>query len=227
MNLLNATLPGNIATWSADVGGTPPNIGTAVYNPTVGIPASGQVEYNTGYSTIPLGVSGGTYPGKFYLQVANGSVDMTINVVGYWLPISWAEDRNGYRAVSLGVLTHAEGHYSTAMGNTTTAGGDNSTAMGQNTLAGGTSSVAMGAYTQARGDYSTAMGYNVDTGIHSGAFIYGDSTSHDLISNDLDDQFKVLAITLWAVLRVAVSNHSQLFDGTGKLDQYPAAAPAG
>ena len=53
MNLLDATASGNIATWSADAGSTAPNIGTAVYNPTVTVPTPGQVRYNTGYTTIP------------------------------------------------------------------------------------------------------------------------------------------------------------------------------
>jgi len=76
MNMLDATTSGNIATWSADAGATAPNIGTGVYN------ASNT--FNTGYATIPVGAAAGSNPGRFYLSVANGQIDMTINVVGYW-----------------------------------------------------------------------------------------------------------------------------------------------
>lgn len=88
MNMLNTTASGNIATWNADAGNTAPNIGTGVYNPSVLAPSSGQVLYNTGYTTVGVGSSSGANPGQFYLQVANGSIDMTINVVGYWVPVS-------------------------------------------------------------------------------------------------------------------------------------------
>ena len=115
MNMLNATLPGNVSTWSPKVGATAPNIGTAVYNPTVTNPAAGQVQYNTGYTSVPLDTASGL-PGRFYLQVANGQIDMTINVVGYWLPISIGEIRNGASAVALGLQTTAGGFSSTAMG---------------------------------------------------------------------------------------------------------------
>ena len=89
MNMLNATAAGNIATWSADSGAVVPNIGTGVYNPSAINPAAGQVLYNTGYTSIPLGGPAGANPGKFYLQVANGQIDATLNVVGYWLPFQY------------------------------------------------------------------------------------------------------------------------------------------
>ena len=89
MNMLNATAPGNIATWSADSGAVVPNIGTGVYNPSAINPAAGQVLYNAGYTSIPLGSPAGANPGKFYLQVANGQIDATLNVVGYWLPFQY------------------------------------------------------------------------------------------------------------------------------------------
>jgi hypothetical protein len=154
MNLLDATAPGNIVTWAADTGPAP-NIGTAVYNPTVSSPAAGQVQYNTGYTTIPLSGSG-----YFLLQVANGQIDMTINVVGYWLPISWSENRSGNHAIALGHGTMASGDYSTAMGVDTTASGYESMATGYNTHAIGSTSTAMGFATTANGDNSTAMGWN-------------------------------------------------------------------
>jgi len=169
MNLLNASASGNIATWSASVGPTAPNIGTAVYNPTITGPAAGQVQYNTGYSNVPVGYGSGS-SGRFYLQVANGQSDMTINLIGYWMPISWAETRGalgvalGYGttaenySTAIGVDTFANGNSSTAMGYNTHAIGDNSTAMGFATHAVGDSSTAMGIRTSAAGDYSTAMG---------------------------------------------------------------------
>jgi len=167
MNLLNASTSGNIATWSARVGPTAPNIGTAVYNPTVTSPAAGQVQYNTGYTSVPIGPpppSRGDLvasdPGGFYLQVANGQVDMTINVVGYWLPMSWGENRSGYRAVSLGNHTTASGESSTAMGEGTAASGEGSTAAGTDTIASGYGSVAAGFLSKATGTDSFAMGAN-------------------------------------------------------------------
>ena len=220
MNMLNATAPGNISTWSASAGPTAPNIGTAVYNPTVGSPSPGQVQYNTGYTSVPLGAAGGSN-GRFYLQVANGQIDMTINAVGYWLPISISEIRSGAGAVALGLQTTASGfistamgenttasgNYSTALGGGTTASGYMSTAMGVNTTASGSISTAMGASTTASGDYSTAMGdatvasgllstamgSAVDTAGHKGSFIYGDSVHSGAVGNSHDDQFTVVA----------------------------------
>jgi len=157
MNLLNTTASGNITTWSVDAGAMPPNVGTAVYNPSVSSAAPGQVQYNTGYTSIPVGVSS---PGRFYLQVANGQTDMTINLVGYWLPISWWETRSGYHATAFGDVTTASGTYSTAMGSGTLASGDTSTTMGYSTIASSPFSTAMGYHTTAAGYVSTVMGYN-------------------------------------------------------------------
>ena len=157
MNLLNATASGNIATWSADVGTTAPNIGTAVYNPTAVSASSGQVQYNTGYTTIPLGDPTLSNPGRFYLQVANGQIDMTINAVGYWLSVSRGEQR-GLHAIALGEYTEATGAYSTTMGTSTFASGYASTAIGDATAARGTYATATGYGTNADGDYSTAIG---------------------------------------------------------------------
>jgi len=89
MNMLSTTASGNISTWSADTGPTAPNIGTGVYNPTVDSPAAGQVQFNTGYTTVPVGSPGSDKAGRFYLRVANGQLDMTMNVVGYWLPLRY------------------------------------------------------------------------------------------------------------------------------------------
>ena len=86
MNMLNTTAAGNIATWNPDGGTTVPNIGTGVYNPTVVSPVAGEVAFNTGYTTIPVGGISGSNPGRFYLKVANGQIDMTINIVGFWVP---------------------------------------------------------------------------------------------------------------------------------------------
>jgi len=223
MNLLNATAAGNIVTWSADAGSTAPNIGTAVYNPTAASPMAGQVQYNTGYTTVPVGTSS---PGKFYLQIANGQIDMTINAVGYWLPISWEEIRSGSRAnalgfqatatgvdstaigyqahaeggssMALGALTQAKGNNSTATGVGTIASGSDSTAMGNTTVASGFASTAMGGFTEAGGDYSIAMGNNVTTGGHNGSFIFGDaygfpSSPRTPARNTADNQFLVVA----------------------------------
>jgi len=170
MNLLDATAAGNIATWSASAGSTAPNIGTAVYNPTVASPMTGQVQYNTGYTTVPVAPNG-SYAGRFYLQVANGQIDMTINVVGYWLPISWGETRSGAYAIALGQGATAHGNYSIAMDGATADGdssiamgyqatttADNSTALGRGTTASGKNSLAIGFGTIASGEISTAMG---------------------------------------------------------------------
>lgn len=126
MNLLDATTSGNIVTWSADAATTAHNIGTAVFNPTVASPAPGQVQYNTGYTSVPVGYDG--IPGRFYLQVANGQVDMTINVVGYWLPVSLGETLGGTAAVALGIGTAATDYGTTALGVGTTASFNASTA---------------------------------------------------------------------------------------------------
>ena len=217
MNLLDTTAAGNIATWSADAGTTTPNIGTAVYNPTVASPAPGQVQYNSGYTSVPVGYLTGANPGRFYLEVANGQIDMTINLVGYWLPISWAENRSSHYAIALGLhttasgdgstamgyfttasglvstamgeSTYANGNASTAMGFGTTASGINSTAMGYSTIASGVDSTAMGWGTTASGDFSMAMGANVSTGGHGGSFIYGDASTRSLATNTADNQF--------------------------------------
>lgn len=145
MNLLNASDSGNITTWSADAGTITPTIGTAVYNPTVASATAGQVQFNSGYTNVPVGISSGSNPGRFYLQVANGQTDMTINLVGYWMPVSWNEDRSGNHAVALGESTAASGYAATAMGSGVVASGVYSTATGQNTIASGSTSVAMGA----------------------------------------------------------------------------------
>ena len=164
MNMVNPTESGNIATWNADNGTSAPNIGTGVYNPSV--------TYNTGYSSIPVGAASGSNPGKFYLQVANGQIDMTINVVGYWRPVSWGETNGnpnaialGYKttstgnaSIALGVFANATGNNSTALGTETTASGNYSTATGYYTVASGPQSTAMGGVTTASGSYSTAMG---------------------------------------------------------------------
>jgi len=173
MNLFSATAAGNIVTWSADAGATAPNIGTAVYNPTVGSPAPGQVQYNTGYTTVPVGALGSSNPGRFYLQVANGQIDVTINLVGYWLPVSWAETRDGYRAVALGDNAVASGSQATAIGPYATAKGDDSIAVGTQTTASGNFSTAMGYQTLASGNFSTAMGYQTTaSGAYSTAMGY-------------------------------------------------------
>jgi len=219
MNMLNASAPGNIVTWTADAGSAP-NIGTAVYNPSVATPMAGQVLYNTGYTTIPLGSD---IAGKFHLQVANGEIDMTINLVGYWLPISWSETRSGnhgiafgegttasgdnsmamgfntsaigLHATAMGAGTGASGAYSTSMGRGTTASGDYSVAMGYSTQAIGAFSTAMGNTTTASGNFSTAMGYNASTAGHTGSFIYGDNSSllNQGPANTADNQFLVVA----------------------------------
>jgi len=171
MNLLNTTASGNIVTWSADTGSAP-NIGTAVYNPSVASPAAGQVLYNTGYTTIPLGKD---IAGKFHLQVANGQIDMTMNVVGYWLPISWNETRSGDHAIALGTGTTASEVYSTALGYNTVADGGFSLATGYKTEASGGVSTALGYQTVAAGNSSTAMGANtIASGVNSTAM--GDNT---------------------------------------------------
>ena len=159
-NMLNATAPGNIRSWADDQGTTGPSAGGGVYNP--------EVLYNTGYSTIDVGA----VDGGFYVSVANGQIDMTVNVVGYWRPIGWGVTANGSRSTAtgeqtkatgsdstaMGFGTMASGNYSTAMGATTTASGTYSTAMGSLTIAGGPASTAMGSSTIASGNISTAMG---------------------------------------------------------------------
>ena len=78
---LDTTAPGDIRMWSTDDGTTGPSAGTAVYNPSVPAPGAGQVIYN-GASVF---VSVGATDQRFYISVANGQLDMTINVVGYWV----------------------------------------------------------------------------------------------------------------------------------------------
>ena len=176
LNMLNATASGNIATWSADVGPSVPNIGTGVYNPSLPNPVAGQVLYNTGYTTIPLGATDAAgnaqaNTGKFYLQVANGQTDMTVNVVGYWLPLSVGETRGkaglalgyyvsatGFDATAIGSGTNASGNYAMALGSQTSATNSNATAMGNSSAATGDTSTAMGSHTAASGNWSTAMG---------------------------------------------------------------------
>jgi len=160
MNMLNTTASGNIATWSADLGASAPNIGTGVYNPSVADPRAGQVMYNTGYTTISVSQSPYTFP-YFYLQVANGQIDMTINVVGYWTPISWSEvSKSRFYANALGYKPTASGDYSIAMGYEATATGITSVAIGDLTTASADQSTALGFVTKAKGGASTAMGFD-------------------------------------------------------------------
>jgi hypothetical protein len=96
---------------------------------------------------------------------------MTINVVGYWLPISWDETRSGVYAIALGQGATANGDYSIAMDGATANGfssiamgykatttADNSTSLGRETTANGKNSLATGFATTAGGEVSTAMG---------------------------------------------------------------------
>ncbi len=158
LNMLNVSAPGNITTWSADAGTIMPVVGTGVYNPTVASAIAGEVQYNSGYTNVPVGAPSGSNPGRFYLQVANGQIDMTVNLVGYWLPVSWNESRSGSHAVALGDGTDASGVYSTAMGQNSVASGSTSVAAGAYADASGTGSIAMGVNVAASGEYATAIG---------------------------------------------------------------------
>jgi len=212
MNLLNATASGNITTWSGAAGPTAPNIGTAVYNPTVTSPAAGQVQYNTGYTSVPVGNPSIVHdllasdPGGFYLQVANGQVDMTINVVGYWLPISWYENRSGTYANALGLSTSASGSYSTAMGTFTTAGGTASTAMGSNSKANGDFSTAMGYGVVAAGDYATAMGIGTTASGKASTAMGNDTVASGDYSVAMGDSSNASAPKSIAIGYKAISN---------------------
>ena len=154
-NMLNATAPGNIRSWADDQGTAGPSAGGGVYNP--------EVLYNTGYLTIDVGAA----DGGFYLSVANGQIDMTINVVGYWRPIGWGVTASGQYSTAMGYQTLAIGNTSTAVGGGTTASGSYSTAMGAFTIASSDSSTAMGRSTTASGLYSTAMGTDTTASAYS------------------------------------------------------------
>ncbi len=171
MNMLDATAAGNILAWSTDIVYQQPSAGIAVYNPSTPFdPTPGDILYNGGFAIVPLGTS----YGDFFLAIANGQLDMTINVVGYWLPFSWETTQSGWRSIALGdetfstgsnsfttgYLTSAKGSISTAIGYGTTAGGDYSLATGRDTNASGGGSTAMGQDTTAQGAASTALGYS-------------------------------------------------------------------
>lgn len=168
MGMLDATSPGNVSSWSADAGPTAPNAATGLYNPSMPIPpVAGEVYYNGGYTTIPVGRpdgSGGLGPntGKFYFQAANGTIDLTLDVEGYWLPVSLGETRRNAGlnpgSIALGFKTTVGGYYSTALGAYTTALGQNSTAMGSETFANNDYATAMGVRSIANGPAATAMG---------------------------------------------------------------------
>ena len=83
-NMFNATAPGNIRAWSTSAGPVGPLAGSSVFSETAATPGPGLVFYNAGFSDIAVNPA----DGKFYLSVANGQIDMTINVTGYWVPLS-------------------------------------------------------------------------------------------------------------------------------------------
>ena len=85
-NILNATAPGNIRAWSTSAGPVGPLAGSSVFSETAATPGPGLVFYNAGFSDIAVNPA----DGKFYLSVANGQIDMTINVTGYWVPLGFA-----------------------------------------------------------------------------------------------------------------------------------------
>src|SRR5207245_8470764 len=71
-----------------------------------------------------------------------------------------------------------------------------STAMGFGSGAIGNYSTATGFYTAASGIYSTALGTYASTNAHSGAFVYGDSSTTGLltyVNASADNQFVVRA----------------------------------
>ena len=83
-NMLNATAAGNIRVWSTSAGPTGPAAGSGVFNASAATAGPGQVFFNSGFSDIAVNPADGT----FYLAVANGQIDMTINATGYWVPLS-------------------------------------------------------------------------------------------------------------------------------------------
>ena len=87
INQLDTSAAGNIRAWSSDAGSAGPGAGTAVYNASAANAVAGQVFYNGAYSTISVGAAG-----RFFLSIANGQLDMTINAVGYWQPVAWGND---------------------------------------------------------------------------------------------------------------------------------------
>ena len=216
INQLDSSSGGNIRTWSTDAGTTGPSAGTAVYNPTVATPVAGQVVYNGASAVISLGAT----DQRFYLAVANGQLDMTINVFGYWQPIAWDVFATGNFAVALGHSTSASGDNAFAAGNGNEAEGNNSTAFGYSSAAGGenafvagfsgratgSGSVALGYEASATGDNaialgaaqasglaSVAIGFDADTNGKLGSLAFGDASGY-LTQNDAANQFMARAI---------------------------------
>ena len=198
-NMFDATASGNILTWAS--GATQPTAGTAVYNPSVINPMAGQVDFNSGFATIAVGAS----DQRFNLSVANGQIDMTINVVGYWTAVSSLSTSSGAHAVGLGYNSQASGDYSftagaqnaaegaraTAIGYLNTAIGYESVALGAGNYAHNTNSVAIGSNNIANGDGSIALGNSAQTNLHKNTFVFGDESVNTL--NTADYQFMARA----------------------------------
>jgi hypothetical protein len=107
---------------------------------------------------------------------------------------------SGAGSTALGAGTSSSNDSSTAMGSGSSASGLASTAMGFSSSASGFASTAMGTFASATGDYSTAMGYYASTttpGVggapRQGAFVYGDTSTSNVVGPTANDQFVVRA----------------------------------
>ena len=238
INQINTTAAGNIRTWNTDAGATGPSAGTAVYNPSVQSPMAGQVVFSGAATVISLGST----DQRFYLSVANGQMDMTINVVGYWVPVAYGPAATGASAVVIGHGNYATGNAAFAAGNGNEASGDGSTAVGASNRAYGLNAFAAGYASTASGQYSNALGYEVtasgstslalgigatasgpgsvaigsqsDTNSKTGSFTYSDGSAPT--QNDAAMQFMVRAsggIKLYSSTNTTAG--TQLASGSG------------
>ena len=134
------------------------------------------------------------YPGKGALRAgsvfAAGAWD-DANIGTQSIALGHNTQASGNQSFSVGDQNIASGGASTAMGFVTTASGNASTAMGSDTTASGDASTAMDFSSTASGTYSIAMGREAHA-IHTGAFVYSDSTFTDFTSSG-DDQFLIRA----------------------------------
>lgn len=138
-----------------------------------------------------------TAMGHSTMATGTGSTAMGVGTLasgpGGAIAMGSATVASGSSSTAMGVGTVASGSSSIAIGAATLASGSGSTAMGNTTVASGFASTAMGTTTTASGDYSTAMGWRASTNAKTGAFVYGDTSTFDVLLAPFNNTFTVRA----------------------------------
>jgi trimeric autotransporter adhesin len=169
----------------------------------------------TGYTTT---ASGAVSTASGYGTNATGSASTAMGS---------STTASGQYSTATGWWSRASGLAATAMGNSTTASGHASTAMGGSTTASQEGSTAMGWHTTASGQYSTAMGRYASTNGMSGAFVYGDWSTVNVLNASAQNEvsfraaggfrlFTTNTMTTGAVLHPGQASWSTLSDRNRK-----------